>query len=87
MTSNYPRETVEFLFVTVKVGGVEVLTDVTLCVVASGTRPTEFVAPATLNGKIGVLITGLAPAYYAVWAKVTSDPEIPVIDCGSFRVS
>jgi hypothetical protein len=86
--SSYPRETVEFLFVTVKLAGVEVQDNVTLCVALSGsTRPAEWVEPSTLDGKIGILITGLIPGYYVVWAKVTSNPEIPVIDCGTFHVT
>ena len=87
MIDSYPRETVEFLAVTVKVDGVEVLEEVTFCVALSGARPGVFVAPSTLDGKIGVLITGLLPGYYVVWAKVTSNPEIPVINCGAFQVT
>jgi uncharacterized lipoprotein YajG len=87
MTSSYPRETVEFAPITVKVDGVEVLTGVTVSIVAAGVRPTVWVAPTTLDGKIGVMVTGMTVGAYNVWAKVVSSPETPIIDCGSFRVT
>lgn len=87
MINSYPRETVEFVPVTVKVGGVEVLTGVTIAVVPSGARPTQFDTPTTLAGKIGVMITDLTPGDYIVFAKVASSPESPVVDCGALRVT
>lgn len=87
MSTTYPRETVEFQPITVTVDGVEVLTGVTVAVVASGVRPVTYTAPTTLAGKIGVMVTGMALGIYDVWAKVASSPETPVIYCGSFRVT
>ena len=87
MTSSYPRETVEFAPITVKVDGVEVLTGVTVSVVAAGVRPTVWVAPTTLDGKIGVMVTGMTAGLYDIWAKVVSSPETPVIYCGPLRVT
>jgi hypothetical protein len=49
--------------------------------------PLTFVAPTTLDAKIGFLVTGMAPGRYQVFAKVSSVPETPVIDCGTFWVS
>lgn len=85
--SFYPRETVEFIPVTVTVDGVEVTTGVTFSVVIDGTRPTVWTAPTTLNGKIGVLVSGLAVGAYHVFAKITSSPETPVVECGRFTVT
>lgn len=83
----FPRESVEFLPVTVRVDGVTVTTDVEFSVVAAGARPGTFAAPTSLDGSIGVMVTGLDPGTYTVWAQVTSAPETPVVDCGSFRVN
>ena len=87
MSSSYPRETVEFAPITITVDGTPVTTGITVALVGNGARPSVWVAPTTLNGKIGVMLTGLAPGLYNVWAKITSSPEIPVIDCGIISVT
>ena len=86
MNTDYARETTEFQPVTVTVDGVSVTTGVTFAVVPSSVRPTVWVAPTTLAGKIGVMVTGMAIGIYDVWAKIASAPETPVIYCGMFRV-
>ena len=87
MSSSYPRETIEFQAVTVTVDGTAVTTGVQLCVVAHGSRPTGWAAPTALGGKIGVMVEGLTPGLYDIWAQITSSPEIPVIDCGIISVT
>jgi hypothetical protein len=87
MTNIYPRETVEHLPVPVTVDGALVTTGVTLAVVAKGERPVTFATPLTLNGKIGVLLTGMAPGFWDVYAKVSSSSETPVIYCGYFQIT
>ena len=87
MTSSYPRETVEFAPITITVDGTPVTTGITVALVANGTRPSEWVTPTTLAGKIGVMLTGLTPGLYNIWAKVTSSPETPVIDCGIVSIT
>lgn len=82
MSNTYPRETVEFQPVTVTVDAVAVTTGVTFALVADGTRPVTFNTATALGGKIGVMLTGLAPGSWRIYAKVTSAPETPVIDCG-----
>lgn len=86
--NSYERETVEFVPVLVEKNGVAVSTaaDVTFSIAAPGERPGAFVASTALDGQIGFMINGLAVGTYKVWAKVQSNPEIPVIDCGLFRV-
>lgn len=87
MSTDYPRETVEFQPVTVTVDGTAVTTGVTFAVVAFGTRPVTFAAPTTLGERIGVMVTGLTPGIWQVFAKIVSSPETPVVDCGHFTVS
>jgi hypothetical protein len=87
MSTDYPRETIEFQPVTVTVDGVAVTTGVQLCTVPNGSRPTGWAAPTALSGKIGVMVTGLAPGLYGIWAQITSSPEIPVINCGTISVT
>lgn len=87
-TNSIPRESIEFVPLTVKVDGVPVLTGVTVSVVAAGSRPGAWVAPTALAGKIGVITNGYAAGAWQVWAKVSGfAPETPVVDAGSFRVT
>jgi hypothetical protein len=85
----YPRETVEFVAVLITIDGVTVTspTGVELAVVLDGSRPTAWTAAIALSGKIGIIISGLAAGQYRVWARVTSSPETPVIECGYITVT
>jgi len=85
--TSYPRESVEFQPVTVTVDGAPVTTGVQFCITSHGLRPVTWVAPTTLDGKIGVMVTGFTPGLYDVWAQITSSPEFPVIDCGIISVT
>ena len=87
MSSSYPRETIEFQPITITVDGAPVTTGVTVAIAANGTRPSEWVTPTTLAGKIGVMLTGLTPGLYNIWAKIASSPETPVIDCGFVTIT
>lgn len=78
----YPRETVEFIPVTVTVDGVSVTNGVDFAVVKDGERPTTWSTPTTLSGKIGVLISGLTTGQWDIYARVAASPETPVIKCG-----
>jgi len=84
----YPKETKEFQPIRVRVDGADVLTGVEVAVVAPSVRPTTWVAPVTMdNGQLAVLIDGMAPGSWNVWAKVTTADEAAVIYCGSFKVT
>ncbi|HJV99425.1 MAG TPA: hypothetical protein VJ617_10055 [Arthrobacter sp.] len=87
MVNAYPRESVEFQPVNVTQDGIAVTSGLSFAVVADGTRPTTFTAATVLDGKSGVLLTGLTPGTYRVFAKLTNSPEIPVIDCGYFYIT
>lgn len=87
MVNLFQRESVEFQPVTVTVAGVAVTSGVTFCVTAEDERPVTFSAATTLSGQIGVMVTTLSPGTYRVWAKISSSPETPVLDCGTFRVA
>lgn len=86
MTLSFPRETVEFLPVTVTVDGVVVTTGVQFAKTTGTNRPTTWVAQYDLDGKIGILLSGETPGTYHLYAKVTDAPEVPVIDCGSYII-
>ena len=83
----YPRESVEFQPVDVKVDGQPVTTGVQLAVTGSQERPTAWTDPVLVDGRIGVMVQGLAVGYWYVWARITASPETPVVLCGSFQVS
>lgn len=86
-TNSYPRETVEFQPIVITKDGVPVTTGVVTAIVAHGTRPTTWTAATVLGLEIGVMISGLTPGTYDVYAKITDSPEIPVMDCGSFAIT
>jgi hypothetical protein len=87
LVNSYERETTEFQPVTITVDGASVTTNVTFCLAPDGVRPVTFTAPATVAGKIGVLVTGLTPGAYRVWAKITSNPETPILNCGYITIT
>lgn len=85
--NTYPRETTEFQPVTVRVDSVTVTTGIQFAITARSTRPTTWTDAVLLGGKTGVMITGLAVGLYRIWAKVTSSPETPVLDCGLLEIT
>jgi hypothetical protein len=86
LANAYPRESVEFQPVKVTRDGVTVTDDLLYSIVPDGDRPETFV-PATIVGvATGVMISGLAPGTYRIYAKMTAGNEIPVIDCGYFYI-
>jgi hypothetical protein len=87
MTNSYPRETVEFLPITVTLNAATITTGVTFCDVPDGARPVTFTQPTTLSGRIGVMVQGYQPGPRRVWAQVASDPEDVVIDCGTYQIT
>jgi hypothetical protein len=87
LVNSYERESVEFQPVTITVDGTPVTSGVTFCLAPDGTRPVTFTTPAAVNGKIGVLVTGLTPGAYRIWAKVTANPETPVLNCGYITIT
>lgn len=89
MTNIYPRESVEFQPILVTVDGETITANVETQIALPGARPVEsaWIPAVLLYGEIGLMIEGLNPGTYEVWARVSDSPEIPVIDCGSFAVS
>ena len=73
-------ETVEFVPVTVTVGGTAVTTGIEFATLPEGARPQEadWKDADLLEGNSGVLIDGLQPGYYWVWVRVAAAPETPV---------
>lgn len=84
----YPQETKEFQPIRVRVDGVEVLTGIKVAVIAPGTRPITWVDPVLIDaGRLAVMVDGLAPGTWNVWAQVTTDDEVAVVYCGNFKVT
>lgn len=86
VVNQYQRETDEFQPVTVTVDGAAVTENVEFSVVPAGTRPVTFIPPMVVGAAIGVRVFALEPGNYRVFARVTSSPEVPVVDCGTFAV-
>lgn len=87
MTNAYPRESVEFQPVRVTRDGLLITTDLEFAVVPDGTRPVTFTPAAIVSGNTGVIVQGLTPGTYRIFARVTTAQEIPVIDCGYFYIT
>ena len=87
MANVFPRETVEFQGVPITIDGIVTVANIEYCVVAPGSRPLTWIPAVTLAGNTGLMVQGRSVGTYQVWARVTSSPEIPVINCGTFSVS
>lgn len=88
MPNVYPRETVEFQGVPITIDGTVVITNIEYAVTTPGARPATWVSATTLAGATGFMVQNYTtPATYQVWARITSSPEIAVIDCGTFAIS
>ena len=74
-----PRESVEYLPLTITVDGVEA-TDYQVSVVPRGQRPSTWVAGP-------YLIDGLAPALYDAYVRVVDLPERPVDQPVTFAIT
>ena len=83
----YERESIEFQPITVTVDGAPVTTGVTFSIAPNGERPDTYTAPAAVAGKVGVIVQGLQPGIYNIWAKVASTPETVVINCGRIAIT
>lgn len=87
-TTTYPRETVELVPTRVTVDGQPVTSGYTLALTRRGDRPTVWVAPTVVEDAVGWLLDGtLGPGTYALWAKVASSPESPVILLGHITIT
>jgi protein-disulfide isomerase len=83
----FPRESIEFLPITVTVDGVKVSTGVTFAKTTGADRPTVFNAAVTVGSNIGVMVAGEPTGLTTIYAKVTGTGETPVIMCGQYRVN
>ena len=84
----FQRETYEFLPVQVTVNGTAVTAGVETAIVELGARPSTWGTATTLGTAVGVMVAGtaLGPGTFEVYAKITDSPEVPVLNCGSFRI-
>lgn len=84
-----PRESVEFVAVTVLVDGSPAIgTEVELSVARITERPTTWAQPVQLDGKVGLLTGDYDAGSYTVWARVTAGGiEQPVVNCGRLTIT
>ena len=82
-----PRETIEFLPITVTVNGANITTGVMFSTVIAPVRPTVWTAAVTVNGTIGIVVSGAAPGLYTVYAKIAGTGETPVMLCGQYLIN
>jgi hypothetical protein len=85
----FQRETYEFQPINVTVNGSAVTTGVEVAIVELGARPSTWGTVTTIGTAIGVMVSGTAlggVGTFEVYAKVTDSPEVPVLNCGTFRI-
>jgi hypothetical protein len=87
MINTFPRETIEFLPVPIKVDNVLVTTGIEFCIVLGDARPTIWIPAVTQSGKIGVMIQGLNPGTYHIFARVTASPDFAVMNTGFIYIT
>lgn len=87
MMIRYERETAQFQGVEVCFDGVPVFSGVQLSLALGSERPTQWQDPILRDGVIGLMVEGLTPGQWFVYAKVADGTgDIPVKECGSFYV-
>lgn len=82
------RETLEYLPVVVTVNGTPTTVNVEFSIAAFDLRPTMWTSAVVIDDGIGVMVDGseLGTGDFKVFARVTDTPEIPVVECGAFRI-
>lgn len=86
--NSYPRESVEFCALEVKVDAAAITTyDVQIT--AGLTRPVAgaWQANVPLDGKHGFMVQNLTPGTYRVWVRIADNPEAPVLELDSIYIS
>lgn len=86
MSNYYPKETVEYVTVNVTIDGVKTTAGVQLSVVPNGERPGAWADAVVVDGDVAYLIDGMDVGVYAIWGRVDTGVEMPVIECGTFRI-
>jgi hypothetical protein len=87
MSNSYPRETTEFIPITVKFGTVTLTTGVETALTSGNTRPSSWAAADEVDGKVGHTISGLSVGRYTLWTRITLGSELVVIDCGQITIT
>lgn len=89
MTDRYPRETKEFVAVTVRRDGEPVVDPgvVEVALTKDRDRPTVWAAPTVVGGELRVLLEGRGPGLWHVWARVTDSPEVAVVELGEVIIT
>lgn len=82
-----PRESREYLFVTVRQDTVVVTAGVRLAITAEDARPTEWVDATVISNATAILVDGLAPGRYRVWAEVSVGSERIVEPAGTLIIT
>jgi hypothetical protein len=83
----FPRESVEFLPVSIDVDGAAFDGGFEVCVKPYADRPSGWAAAVVVDDVRGVMLTGMTRGVYRVWARVSDVPETPVIDCGFIEIT
>ncbi|MBP1241728.1 hypothetical protein ABID92_000444 [Frigoribacterium sp. PvP120] len=82
-----PRESIEIVLVPVHVDGTLVTAGVEVTTTTGDQRPTDWRPADLTDDRTGILVTGLPVGVHTVWVRVTSVPEVPVLQSGQIRIT
>jgi hypothetical protein len=82
----YPRESVEFHEIPLLNDGDPIAPELVAISTWEG-RPTTWNSPTVVDGKNGLIVSGLTPGFYRTWAKIVDNPESPVVESESIRIT
>lgn len=92
MSAALPRESVEYIELTVTVDGAPRTDGVQVAITTGSDRPDDWHAVTVIAGRTLALIGPgtdhpLTPGHYQVWARVTDTPEVPVLSVGRLTIT
>lgn len=85
--NQYPRESVEFQPAPMYKDGIITLISIEYSIVGENERPGTYIAATTLAGKTGFLVGSYGVGVHRVWGRITDNPEVPVLDLGTFEIT
>lgn len=59
---------------------------ISYAVFKDGGRAVTYTPAVVRQGLFGIVLSGLTAGVWRVWAKPTSAPDAPVVDCGTFTL-
>lgn len=82
-----PRESTEYVYITVTRNGETVTDGMQFAITADNTRPTDWTPAVVVDGRTAVLVGGFEPGNYQAWARTSNGDESPVDMAGTILIT